>query len=305
MANIPFSAQQKKKKTAAADKLNIAGIGIGGRGGAVIRELSSENIVALCDVDWKYAANQFAAYPDAKKYKDFRKLFDEMGNKIDAIVVGTADHTHAVIAAQALAMGKHVYCEKPLTHTVYETRLLTRLAARHNVATQNGEPGCFGRGCPPDMRSHLERNDWRGCQGGSLYRQTYLAPGPGNSHMQSILHIPSWTGTFLSARPNTVPTMKFTIRGIGAAGGISVPGPRRYGLPYSPTRCKSAKSEISRCRAGKFHCFDDDCAPNARLPNLFPSRDNMPKVAMPRVEVTWYDGGLLPEYPQGWPAAAI
>ncbi|MFA5201817.1 MAG: twin-arginine translocation signal domain-containing protein, partial [Bacteroidales bacterium] len=79
MANIPFSAQQKKKKTAATDKLNIAGIGIGGRGGAVIRELSSENIVALCDVDWKYAANQFAAYPDAKKYKDFRKLFDEMG----------------------------------------------------------------------------------------------------------------------------------------------------------------------------------------------------------------------------------
>lgn len=134
MAKVPLETQ-KKKKAAATDKLNIAGIGIGGRGGAVIRELSSENIVALCDVDWKYSAEQFKTYPNARKYKDFRKLFDEMGNKIDAVVVGTADHTHAVIAAQALAMGKHVYCEKPLTHTVYETRLLTRLADKYKVAT--------------------------------------------------------------------------------------------------------------------------------------------------------------------------
>ena len=100
MGNVPASSQRKKKQ-AATDKLNIAGIGIGGRGGGVIRQMNSENIVALCDVDWKYAANQLNNYPDAKKYKDFRKLFDEMGHQIDAVVVGTADHTHAVIAAQA------------------------------------------------------------------------------------------------------------------------------------------------------------------------------------------------------------
>jgi predicted dehydrogenase len=145
MAKVPLDSQ-KKKKTTATDKLNIAGIGIGGRGGGVIRELSSENIVALCDVDWKYAAGQFQTYPNAKIYKDFRILFDEMGNKFDAVVGGTADHTHAVIAAQALAMGKHVYCEKPLTHTVYETRLLTRLAAKHKVATQMGNQGASGAG---------------------------------------------------------------------------------------------------------------------------------------------------------------
>ena len=137
MANIPLD-NQKKKKSAPTDKLNIAGIGIGGRGGGVIREMNSENIVALCDVDWKYAGPQLEAYPNAKKYKDFRKMFDEMGSQIDAVVVGTADHTHAVIAARALSMGKHVYCEKPLTHTVYETRLLTRLAAKQKVATQMG-----------------------------------------------------------------------------------------------------------------------------------------------------------------------
>lgn len=143
----------KEKEKAATDKLNIAGIGIGGRGGGVIRELNTENIVALCDVDWKYAANQLKNYPDAKKYKDFRKLFDEMGHQIDAVVVGTADHTHAVIAAQALAMGKHVYCEKPLTHTVYETRLLTRLADKHQVATQMGNQGASGKECGKYARS--------------------------------------------------------------------------------------------------------------------------------------------------------
>ncbi|HPV88386.1 MAG TPA: Gfo/Idh/MocA family oxidoreductase, partial [Bacteroidales bacterium] len=145
MSKVPLETQ-KKKKAAATDKLNIAGIGIGGRGGGVIRELSSENIVALCDVDWRYSAEQFKKYPNAKKYKDFRKLFDEMGNHIDAVVVGTADHTHAVISAQALAMGKHVYCEKPLTHTVYETRLLTRLADKYKVATQMGNQGASGLG---------------------------------------------------------------------------------------------------------------------------------------------------------------
>ena len=144
IATTPFwstsaaAAPKKAKKAAATDRLNIVGVGIGGRGAADINGMESQNIVALCDCDWNYAANEMARFPNAKKYKDYRKMFDEIGNEFDAVVVGTADHTHACIAAQALAMGKHVYCEKPLTHTVYETRLLTKLAAANGLATQMG-----------------------------------------------------------------------------------------------------------------------------------------------------------------------
>ncbi|MCB0806704.1 MAG: Gfo/Idh/MocA family oxidoreductase, partial [Bacteroidales bacterium] len=107
-----------------SDKLNIAGVGIGGVGGTNVDHCAGENIVALCDVDWDYAAKKFNDYPNAKKYKDWRKMLDEMGNEIDAVIVATPDHTHAIIAAAAMRMGKHVYCQKPLTHTVYESRVL-------------------------------------------------------------------------------------------------------------------------------------------------------------------------------------
>jgi len=92
-----------------SDKLNIAGIGVGGRGGGVIRAVKSENIVALCDVDWKYASKIFGDFPDAKKYYDWRVMFDEMSDSIDAVVVGTPDHTHAIISINAMKLGKHVY----------------------------------------------------------------------------------------------------------------------------------------------------------------------------------------------------
>lgn len=84
--------------------------------------METENIVALCDVDWKYAKNTFDRYPNAKRYWDYRKMLDEMGKDIDAVLVATADHTHCLIAADAITMGKHVYVQKPLTHTVYESR---------------------------------------------------------------------------------------------------------------------------------------------------------------------------------------
>ncbi|MDR3140499.1 MAG: Gfo/Idh/MocA family oxidoreductase, partial [Tannerellaceae bacterium] len=132
--------------TAPTDKLNIAGIGIGGRGASVLRGLETENFAALCDVDWAYSKPVFDKYPQAKKYWDYRKLFDEMGKEIDAVVVATADHTHAIIASEAITMGKHVYCEKPLTHSVYESRLLTKLADKYKVATQMGNQGSSGEG---------------------------------------------------------------------------------------------------------------------------------------------------------------
>ncbi len=129
-----------------SDKLNIAGVGVGGRGLAVLKAMESENIVALCDVDWKYSQKAFDSFPRAKRYWDWRKMFDEMGKSIDAVVVATADHTHAIVAAHAITLGKHVYVEKPLTHTVYESRLLTNLANKYKVATQMGNQGASGEG---------------------------------------------------------------------------------------------------------------------------------------------------------------
>src|SRR5690554_3755198 len=91
--------------TAPSDKLNIAGVGVGNMGFANLKNLESQNIVGLCDVDWKYSQRVFDYFPKAKKYYDYRKMFDEMGKEIDAVVVATADHTHALIAAQAITMG--------------------------------------------------------------------------------------------------------------------------------------------------------------------------------------------------------
>ena len=130
-----------------SDKLNIAAVGIGGMGHANINKVKgTENIVALCDVDWKYAKRVFDEFPKAKKYWDYRKMLDDMGKSIDAVLVATADHTHCIIAAEAMTLGKHVYVQKPLTHSVYESRLLTKLAKKYKVATQMGNQGASGAG---------------------------------------------------------------------------------------------------------------------------------------------------------------
>lgn len=119
------------------EKLNVGIIGTGNRARSNIAGVESENIVALCDVDETFIAPLREKFPRAKVYADFRKFIDD--DEIDAVVISTADHTHAVAAAAALHAGKHVYCEKPLTHTVHEARALTKLAARHHeLATQMG-----------------------------------------------------------------------------------------------------------------------------------------------------------------------
>jgi predicted dehydrogenase len=125
------------------DKLNVAGIGIGSRGGADVDEVAGlgHNMVALCDVDENYAAKQFAKFPNAKRFTDYRVMLDQMGKGIDAGVIGTPDHTHAVIAMEAMRRGKHVYCEKPLAHSVHEVRALMAAAREHKVVTQLGNQG--------------------------------------------------------------------------------------------------------------------------------------------------------------------
>jgi predicted dehydrogenase len=135
---IILSNSRLVRGTQANNKLNIAGIGVGGRGAADINGVASENIVALCDIDEKHAAQTFERYPDAKRYKDFRKMLDEMHNKIDAVVIGTPDHTHAPAGMMAMKLGKHCYCEKPLTHSVYEARMMAEVARDKKLVTQMG-----------------------------------------------------------------------------------------------------------------------------------------------------------------------
>lgn len=127
----------------ANEKLNIAFVGVGGRGRDLVNIFSGmgENIVGLCDVDEEYAADSFNRFPDSAKYRDFRKMIGEIGDKIDAVVVATPDHTHAVAVAAALRAKKHVYCEKPLTRTIFEARKLCELAKEAKVSTQMGNQG--------------------------------------------------------------------------------------------------------------------------------------------------------------------
>ena len=133
---------------AANDKLNIALIGVGGRGRWFVGTIPrlGQNVVAMCDVNDRKAALSFKELPKAKKFSDFRKMLDEMDKNIDAVVIATPDHTHAVASAAAMKMGKHVYCEKPLTHNLHEARLLRQLAKKHKVATQMGNQGTASQG---------------------------------------------------------------------------------------------------------------------------------------------------------------
>ncbi|MBM4026657.1 MAG: Gfo/Idh/MocA family oxidoreductase [Planctomycetes bacterium] len=130
-------------QTPPSEILRVAGIGAGGMGGGDIQQVARDEgtrIVALCDVDVRRAST-IEKFPEAKVYRDFRKMFDEMEKDIDAVIVGTPDHTHAVAAMAALKRGKHVYCEKPLAHSVGEVRALMKAAREHKVVTQLGNQG--------------------------------------------------------------------------------------------------------------------------------------------------------------------
>jgi len=128
-----------------SEKLNIASIGAGGMGASNTNACKGENIVALCDVDDERAKDTFNKFPNAKKWKDFRKMLDEQKD-IDAVIVATPDHTHTVAAVAAMQRGKHVYVQKPLTRMVWEARMLTEAARKYKVATQMGNQGHSGDG---------------------------------------------------------------------------------------------------------------------------------------------------------------
>ncbi len=295
--------RKKKKADEAPKKLKILGVGIGGRGAADLKEMETEEIIGLCDVDWKYADHVFKRYPNAKKYNDYRVMFDEMLDEADAVMIATADHTHAIIAAQAIAAGKHVYVEKPLTLTVYEARLLTKLAAKHKVATQMGNQGASSSG----TRMALEWL-WNG-EIGEVTRVDCFTDRPiwpqGLEKPTEVQPVPStlnWDA-FIGPAPmrdyNEIYT-PWNFRGwwdfgTGALGDMAchimhVPF---VGLKLGyPIKAEGSSTNVLT-----------DCCPSAEMIKLtFPARENMPKLALPEVEVRWFDGGFKPDRPEGLPA---
>jgi hypothetical protein len=146
-ATLPLGcATAAPRKLAASDKLRIAAVGGGGKGESDVACCGAEEIVAIADVDPNRAANALKKFPNAKFYSDWREMFDKEGKNIDAVTVSTPDHLHALVASAAIKMDKHVYCQKPLTQTVYEARYLRDLAKKHGVVTQMGNQGSSEEG---------------------------------------------------------------------------------------------------------------------------------------------------------------
>jgi hypothetical protein len=279
--------------TAPSDKLNIAGIGVGGQGGGDLGNVSSENIVALCDVDDRRAAGTFNKFPKAKKYKDFRKMLDKENKNIDAVVVATPDHTHAVATMMAIKMGKHVYCEKPLAHDIFEVRKVTEAAREAKVATQLGNQGqateetrlvCefIWDGAIGAVR---EVHSWcnRPISPRGLDRPKETPPVP------ETLDWDLWLGS-APKRPYHPCYLPFSWRGwwdfgTGVLGDIGchqfAPIFRALKLGY-PT-------SIEACSSG----VNSETAPLASIVRYeFPARGDLPPV-----KLTWYDGGLMPPRP--------
>ena len=288
LAVVPGTVLGKKfGHTAPSDKLNILGVGIGGRGSSVLRGLESQNIIGLCDVDWKYADHVFKRYPAAKKYNDYRKMFDEMLKSADAVMVATADHTHAIIAADAMTAGKHVYVEKPLTHTVYESRLLTKLADKYKVATQMGNQGASDEG----VRKVCEWI-WNGEIGEVRKVETFtdrpiwpqgLARPEDDQRIPKTLNWDSFIGP-APYRPYNAIYTPWNFRGwwdfgTGALGDMAchILHPVFKGLKLGyPTKVQGSSTLLL-----------NESAPMAQTVKfVFPARDNMPKVAMPEVGLT-------------------
>ena len=143
---VPKRVLGSTGQSSANNKLNIAGIGVGGQGAVDIKGVESENIAFLCDVDLARAADTIKRYPNAKVYRDFRVMLEKEAKNIDAVVIGAPDHIHAPAAIMAMKMGKHVYCEKPMGHSIYDVRRMTAVARETKVVTQMGNQGHAGEG---------------------------------------------------------------------------------------------------------------------------------------------------------------
>jgi len=303
---VPSFAVSGLGHTAPSDKLNIAAIGVGkgGKGKVNLKNMVEQNIVALCDVDYDYAAPVFKTYPKAKKYKDFRKMLEKQKD-IDAVIVATPDHTHALQAAAAMELGKNVYVQKPLTHSVWESRYLTKLAKETGVVTQMGNEGhssdsvyevaeVVQSGCLGTIREACvwtNRPIWR--QGMPAPLKEVEVPknldwdlfiGPAKMRAYNPEYHPwIWRGWW--------------DYGTGALGdmGCHLLDVPNYALQLGqPVAFQSSSSLLNT-----------ESAPQAAQVNFkFPARKNLPFCALPELELTWYDGGLMPPRPYDLPNEA-
>jgi predicted dehydrogenase len=285
-----------------SEKLNIAAVGIGGMGRNNVKACGNENIVALCDVDWKYAGPAFADFPNAKKYKDYRKMFDEQGKNIDAVIVATPDHSHAAIAMMAMEMGKHVYVQKPITWSVIEARKLIETARKKKIVTQMGNQGQSAEdirvlcemiwagaiGKIQEVHVWTDRPTW--AQGIETPKDTPEVPAD--------LDWDLWLGP-APVRPYNPRYHPFTWRGwvdfgTGALGDMGchlmnhVFWPLNLNYPISVEACDS-----ERCVKNWEKVEHKDTYPDASIVRYtFPGQGWSKGVTM-----TWYDGGLKPPRP--------
>lgn len=281
------------------EKLNIAAIGAGGKGHSDITGCATENIVAFADPDWKTAAKTFSEFPNAKQYKDYRVMLDKERDNIDAVIVSTPDHTHAPAAMWAMERGKHVYCQKPLTHTVYEARMLADAARKYGVATQMGNQGHSNEGARQlcemiwngDIGAVKEVHAWTDRP---IWPQGIDHPLP-EEPVPATMDWDLWLGT-AATRPHNKGYYPFNWRGwydfgCGALGDMAchiLDAVNWALLLDAPVSVECVKIE------GK----NPYTFPTKSIVKFeFAARGNMPPV-----NVFWYEGGLKPPVPEGLPA---
>ena len=281
---------------------------MGGQGNSDLAALkkAGANIVALCDVDQKYAAKTFSQYPDAKRYVDYREMLEKQKN-IDAVLIATPDHLHAVIAMAAIKMGKHVYVEKPLTRTIYEARMLTEAAKKYKVASQMGNQGHAGLGnrqmCQwiwdgaigevREVHCWTNRPCWPSGVEMTRPKETPPVPdtlnwdlwlGPAQPRPYHPIYLPAvWRGWF-----------DF---GTGAVGDMAchiVDSPFwALKLSYPAEIVGSSDTYYSGYFRQDFEFMKDGFPRVSVIRFKFPAREGLPPV-----KLTWYDGGLMPERPE-------
>ncbi len=286
---------------APSDKLNIAAIGIGGKGKDNLKNMATQNIVALCDVDWDYAKPVFDTYPKAKRWKDFREMLEKQKD-IDAVLIATPDHSHALQSMTAMQLGKHVYTQKPLTHTVWEARQLTEAAKKYKVATQMGNEGHSSE----NVRKVAELI-WSGVIGDirEVYTTTNRPIWPqGLERPKEIQAVPDYLDwdLFLGPapfRPFNEAYHPWSWRawwdfGTGALGDMGchvmdVPFYALY-LKY-PVKVQSSSTVVNT-----------ESAPQAsRVEYTFPARKGFNGASLPEVKLVWSDGGIMPSRPDELP----
>lgn len=291
---------------APSDKLNIAGIGVGGKGASDLMEFAKSpfvNIVSLCDVDDRQAKDARKRYPKATYYRDFREMLDKEKNNIDACSISTPDHTHAVATIAAMQLGKHVYTQKPLTHNIYEARQLTEAAKRYKVITQMGNQGGSGDGVRKAQEMFqagligdvVEAHAWTNRP---VWPQGIPTP-TGKFDVPAELDWNLWLGpaSFIDYNPAYLP---FNWRGwwafgTGALGDMAchIMDPIFRILPIRYP--DSAECSVATIWKEMWNDTPnlDACPPASIIHLNYPRTDGKGNL-----RVSWHDGGLLPERPQ-------